>query len=446
MAKLRNIHIRNFKIHKDTKIFANRKRIGNLMVLAGKNDMGKTSVLQALDVFFNDFNVRKNDFFQPNHDIIIECKIDDTLLKKTFNATNIVNERIDTTIKLPKFLLFDTSNHIALTEIKDYSIDDIIYVVENQIARFVQYNLDSNKEFIYDCFWEIDIHSFAKESKVTNLLIQWKKLLEDFNTINKTISIENRGAGVQRICALYYYLMQSIMKSNCQDYIFAIDEPELSLHPEQQRKFIQILQSVSKAFDNIQIIITTHSPYIINEVNTKDIFVLKHKTKKDKGGNIIELPEIEPHPLDASVLKNYTSLAEINYLAFGEPSIEYHQELYCYMQSKLNLTVRPLNRWLDNWLNSIGDFQRYDWYDVDELEKTLPTGLRSGAPNTNKLPEQATLPYCVRNCIDHSIKGKCYPLYPNAISTNSAYSSIDNILKSIDIMREAIKCNPNSFV
>ena len=419
------------------------------MVLVGKNDIGKSSILKALDVFFNEQEVTSNDFYQENEeDIVLGCQIENKMIRKVFkrngNDDTIANET-----ELPIYLYFDISNQSVFSEIEEYTIDDIILIVENQIKRYIKYNMDYDQDYIEERYQDIPIEGYAEE-----LLYKWKELLEDFNQNSKHIPIGHRGAGVKKICALYYHIMQSMMRTNEIDYVFAIDEPELSLHPAQQRKMMQILKRISekKEWENIQIIIATHSPYIVNEVNTKDIFILKHKV--DANGNT--LPEIEPHPLDASVLKNYNSLAEINYLAFDEPSIEYHIELFGFIHNKLiykfendnsfktywNTTmVKPnkngvLNpvpvkiKGVDVWFEKCCAAKKYNWFETD-----------------NYVEEQRTLPYCVRNNIDHPLKIE----EPNKINghrafvNNNKYNKEWIVKKSIDIMREAIINNPNIF-
>ncbi len=449
MASLTKIHIQNFRIHKNTNIFSEEKNIGNLLVLVGKNDIGKSSILKALDVFFNEQEVGSDDFYPKNEeDILLSCQIENKVIEKVFKR-NGDNETIEPETQLPIYFYFDISNQSFFSEIEEYTIDDIILIVENQIKRYIKYNMDYDQDYIKERYQDIPIEDYAEE-----LLNKWKELLEDFNHNSKHIPIGHRGAGVKKVCALYYHIMQSMMRTNEIDYVFAIDEPELSLHPAQQRKMMQILKRISenKEWENIQIIIATHSPYIVNEVNTKDIFILKHKV--DANGNA--LPEIEPHPLDASVLKNYNSLAEINYLAFDEPSIEYHIELFGFIHNKLiykfendnsfktywNTTmVKPnkngvLNpvpvkiKGVDVWFEKCCAAKKYNWFETD-----------------NYVEEQRTLPYCVRNNIDHPLKIE----EPNKINghrafvNNNKYNKEWIVKKSIDIMREAIINNPNIF-
>src|SRR5687768_4843903 len=48
--RLAQVRLENFRCHKDTASIA----IGNLTAIIGKNDSGKSSILEALDIFFDE--------------------------------------------------------------------------------------------------------------------------------------------------------------------------------------------------------------------------------------------------------------------------------------------------------------------------------------------------------------------------------------------------------
>jgi len=56
--------------------------------------------------------------------------------------------------------------------------------------------------------------------------------------------------------------------------IVMIDEMDLYLHPLWQR---HVLQDFQNAFPNIQFIVTTHSPFIVQSVDTKNVITLDSK-------------------------------------------------------------------------------------------------------------------------------------------------------------------------
>ena len=111
--------------------------------------------------------------------------------------------------------------------------------------------------------------------------------------------------------------------------IVFIDEPELHLHPKLQEDFVKILLEFSKT---AQIILTTHSPLFVKQVlyNEKvQVNVLKKEVK---------IAKIEDRVL------SYLSANEINFIAFGLPTEEYHNELYEELKIRDdNSRTAPLN-------------------------------------------------------------------------------------------------------
>lgn len=128
------------------------------------------------------------------------------------------------------------------------------------------------------------------------------------------VSLGNLGSGYEMIFSLLYsfYLSQQSGKQ----LIVLLDEPELHLHPRLQEDFVKILLEFSKL---AQIILTTHSPLFVKQVlcnNKAKINVLNNQDSE------INTSEIGERRLP------YLSANEINYIAFGLATEEYHNELY----------------------------------------------------------------------------------------------------------------------
>lgn len=64
-----------------------------------------------------------------------------------------------------------------------------------------------------------------------------------------------------------------------EESIVLVDEIDLHLHPAWQRDIISFL---SKAFPNVQFIVTTHSPLVIQSMNEVNLYVLQREGKKVK--------------------------------------------------------------------------------------------------------------------------------------------------------------------
>lgn len=92
------------------------------------------------------------------------------------------------------------------------------------------------------------------------------------------LSIGESASSVRSLLDVYFYL-KHIAKPG---HILMIDEPELNLHPECQRRFAQLLAKLVNY--GIQVFITTHSDYIIKEFNT----LLMFHARQDNG-RIVEI-------------------------------------------------------------------------------------------------------------------------------------------------------------
>lgn len=107
-----------------------------------------------------------------------------------------------------------------------------------------------------------------------------------FSEYGKQMPIEKLSSGEKQIVFRGGFLLKN--KISTQGAVILIDEPEISLHPEWQLKIIPFLKSLftnEKQQQTSQIIVATHSPFIIhnsNRYNDKVIIL-----KKDHKGNVI---------------------------------------------------------------------------------------------------------------------------------------------------------------
>ncbi len=155
-----------------------------------------------------------------------------------------------------------------------------------------------------------------------------------------------------------------------------IENPEIYLHPEAQKKLMKFF-SFCKYF--CQIIIETHSEYVIKsaiENNKKDtnIFV----AKKNQNG-YTELSEFQGNEFKTS------SYLEVIYRSFGIITPEFHILLYGLLQQKfnnLNHFFESSIKQFDTYLNSLSNVKRKNWEHLNRdgsitVYKTLPTFVRN---------------------------------------------------------------------
>lgn len=185
--------------------------------------------------------------------------------------------------------------------INDYInfLSQIPRVVERQTRKsnkFIQLAKDIEKDFL------------CGEYKVKD-----NKKIVYVTDNGKELELYTSSSLVKTIVGIIYYLKYFASKG---DY-FLIDEPELNLHPENQRKIARIF---AKMINNgINIVMTTHSPYIINELNNlimlNKVSTIEKKRIMENNGivedNIIKIKDISAY------LVNNRKIEEIIKSEFG---------------------------------------------------------------------------------------------------------------------------------
>lgn len=113
-----------------------------------------------------------------------------------------------------------------------------------------------------------------------------------------------------------------------------VDEPEIWMHPKAQQALAHALAYISQ---NEQVIVSTHSPYILQAFdrkvigNSKSLFIFNDdKTSENR---IMKSSDF------GCVHLNKPSLAEITYEAFQIPTPEFHSELF----GMLHTDIKKLN-------------------------------------------------------------------------------------------------------
>ena len=152
-----------------------------------------------------------------------------------------------------------------LTEIANEIDREIREIATTTVKIFNQLNENS-----------LNINIDPNIPEVTSL--KWKDVYKGLGFItNDGISLNKRGSGVRRLVLLSSFLAEIEKKSaNNNHIIYAIEEPETSLHPDLQIKFINALQELSGR-NKYQIILSTHSPALIRLFRTSDIRYVKQQ-------------------------------------------------------------------------------------------------------------------------------------------------------------------------
>ncbi|PWW30826.1 AAA family ATPase [Chryseobacterium sp. AG844] len=398
----------------------------DVVVFAGENGVGKTSILETIATFVNLGSFEFFEFIEyetegkivravPTDSEIntfynlidgestttiyagkgrVHKESDENPLTISYNGGVFSKARADfktekiqsTTVKQLDVEKFDNDQEEDFTSLKQLLVD-----IDNQDnAIYARLNRDRGENNPLN--W--------KEFYPTSKTFRFSKAFDDFfpnmkyekaddvdgeKTIlfkknGKSISIDNLSTGEKQIVFRGTYLLRNI--KNLTKALIFIDEPELSMHPKWQKNILEYYENLFTT-DNIlnsQMFFSTHSEHVLNSaLNKKEnhIIIILEDTQGTIESKKINAP---------SVLPSITT-AETNYVAFDIISNDYHIELYGYLQEKFQLRkVKDTDEYIVN---------QTQFYNPAIHQKVYTYNHSRGTTTYNSLSTY------IRNCIDH---------------------------------------------
>lgn len=436
--KIKSLKLKQHSILGDLDLdFTNKNGdVYNTIIFMGENGCGKTTILEILhnlfiynnnefkqshyqcdfelDILLSDEELTKmNQELIDKHNSYFELKNNDIKITNTYNLPENKRikisdcpedwERAFITHLAKQFLLSVYSpvhinfNPRSVSAVTSLGIDEKINSslkasedISNQIKQlFVDISSEDASELQ---IWVDKNPNSAPPDKVKNRRI--KRFKKAFNTIfngglnydkvktnngakevyfnnnGDNVSIDDLSSGEKQIVFRGGFLLQN--KGSTQGATVLIDEPEISMHLKWQENILDFYKQLYVNEQNqqtSQIFITSHSEYMFTKKTEDDVIII---LKKDNNGKI-SAQRYEPQCLP------YESFAEIKYLAFNMPTIEFFNELYGYVEyrkNKIDNFIQSINSGIDTTYNRL--IQQTAWLRTDGTTRnhTFLTCLR----------------------------------------------------------------------
>lgn len=261
--KLRKIKINNYKIFKDFELDMTKNgQIQNLIVIAGINGSGKTTILK--DIIFEFFaNHRINGHTAIFVDYVDKKTSENIVLeldRQRLNDANELNTSSYLDLKFPDTYYFKAGeiDPKGAKEIILEFIDKLIYLQDKKSSE--AYTIV--QKILEDLFYGFDMQvNFSGIGKNRDIYFE--------NNNEKQIKIAELSSGEQELITKCFSLYLADIKNS----IILVDEPEGSMHPNWQNRIVNIYKKIADENNN-QIFIATHSPHIVSSVNKEQIRVL----------------------------------------------------------------------------------------------------------------------------------------------------------------------------
>ena len=323
--KIIKIRIKNFRSIKDS---GDIEEVTPIFALIGRNNTGKSSFLKAIQILLDRRKVGIEDF---HRDLKGPIEISGTILKGFGPSAEEIDLKVvysKSTLK-PEYLV--AGKKVATTVFKALlpellSIDDIRNPDESKAEGQKQTLLNKilklpsvlGSEYVTK-YEELSAElQTLKEKEATSLSGKITKKFQDilneknysivispsidiekgvsYHTAlldanipkSKSVDILNSGTGLQSMYILTLLEIWAELSNKNDEAILIIEEPEVYLHPDYQRRMFAAMRRIA---ENNQVIFTTHSPIMICDIwLTKSVRQVK---LNKEGETLIEGVKIE---------------------------------------------------------------------------------------------------------------------------------------------------------
>lgn len=368
--KIQSIKISNFRsiVKLDIKI----DKSNNFICFCGANNVGKTNILNALNLFFGKSEYKQEKdcpnhkyygtqggFYQPRIEIEFSDSQDSFKIIRDWNAnqdsysgkkngTSLTPREVEDFINRVNFFYLPSINVSFPDAIKYIMNSDIIdletgktrmsgkkgemKLAIEKVLNDLKSILDTLGENIspllekYKDGWGVAFDLPTEINTFRDLMIGEI----DFYIKDKSNSkaIDAKGSGLQRLChILMYFRIIEKLNDKKQKVILCIDEPDVYLHSGLQKKLLGDILNQAKTN---QIFITSHSSIFIDTVKLSNVFLLDQKIEEktyqrakrksgDKKFNAIETHLVDFNEVNGiSILKNYLGIEDTDNLIFDK--------------------------------------------------------------------------------------------------------------------------------
>jgi predicted ATP-binding protein involved in virulence len=250
--KIKNIFIKDSKMFQDFELSFedSDKKPLSLIVIAGKNGTGKTTILEYL----SKYSLKDGDsveIFKTDEN----GELDIFELRESFDG---IREKKSEYLKRIEYLPVEVN---VFGDLEKLILDYI-----NRMFRIEKLNIDQITEklqkYISEVFSGLDLtFNFSRVDLEDNIYFK--------NSSEKEFNINQLSTGEKTLVSKVLYLYFRDIKNK----IILIDEPELSLHPSWQNRVLKLYENFAKN-NNCQIVVATHSPHIIGSAKSETIRVL----------------------------------------------------------------------------------------------------------------------------------------------------------------------------
>ena len=307
-------------------------RMNDITAVVGENNAGKTAVLRALNAVLN-YSYEETSFINKIHQFAPRNNSHITVIFDDVPETPIYQEKMYNGRLTLKFSYSYSDNRKKYTVVRgretivaddaflEQISKDILYVyipagrtnkdvswsddsifrelISNYVARHTE-NRDRISGYVRKATEKIHDSVFIKLEKEINALYMQNKEMNfqigfpdtlDYTVLLRNTEISLRGegsdyllrewgSGTKSIAIIAMHRANALLKGG--SIVLGIEEPEINLHPQAQKRFILSLKNEMQESET-QAIFTTHSTVLVDELEHDDILLVRREHDHSRG-------------------------------------------------------------------------------------------------------------------------------------------------------------------
>lgn len=309
------------------------------------------------------------------------------------------NIREKVAIKMPLYQLFqsDRSNSDQDNEVQDpmklalksvlktQSILDKLSIVfeevKEELEKISNWTLQQLKTINPSLADELSTH-LPEADKLSREKAFWKP-----DIYSDEIPLNKRWSGVKRMVLLAFFLNEVGRRKSEEwlgNVIYAFEEPETSQHPEHQDILLKAFKELSEN-EEVQILLTTHSPYVYKKCIQKENINLIHIFDNEW------TKEMENINYKFNLFPHSPTWWEINMFVYNLPTYEFFDELYSRLEA-----LKPTNQKIDDFITTKSTILKdISWHISND------DGTQAKKDNWSDKIYDSTYISCIRHKIHH---------------------------------------------
>jgi AAA ATPase domain len=216
-----------------------------------------------------------------------------TFLKKNKNK---INYRADTYKKHLK-------SEISIADVFSFMSENI-ETFEKPTKASIQLN------YVINLKTESGISKIIRDWNIISIMLDLEiiKISKFLLTKNTTFKYEEASSGESHLLSSLHGIVANLEDNS----LIIVDEPEVSLHPNWQIDYIEILKTILKDYKGVNTVISSHSHFIMSSLKNEESRITSIRRNKEDGKLQIEELDFETYGWDPeSILYNVFEVATL---------------------------------------------------------------------------------------------------------------------------------------